>query len=393
MMPPPQVGQVRLYEIDGLRGWAALSVMLFHIFCEVFGKLEPEFRSPFLAPFLDGAMDVAVFFVLSGDALSAAYWARQSRESVARLAVKRYFRLGVPIFASCLIVFVLMKTGLIFSHQAAVLVGREDWLGLFLHYNYSVVDLIKYTAFDVFFNQTASGSLNPFLWPMQVELLGSLLVFCYLLLDTHIRLKSVFLIFILVVCLGGNSFLACFVFGMICGHVRARGGFDWLRRQRTVQVLAIPAVVVAAILGSYFDLVTPQWCPPIIIASCALVFGVYASAALSRFFALPLSRWLGRISFPLYLVHFPVIASFTSGLIVLAHAHGVLGPAVIWCIALGSAVLSVLVAVLFLPVEALTARIGEAACRVIMQGDLTIGWATLFPPVRGSRRPDASARE
>ena len=203
-MPAPGAERVRLHEIDGLRGWAALSVVLFHLFWEMFGQLQPAFRSPFLALLLDGRMDVAVFFVLSGDALSAAYWMRQSRASLARLAVKRYFRLGVPIFASSLIVFVLMKTGLIFSHQAAAMVGREDWLGLFLHYNYSVVGFIRYTAFGVFFNQTATGSLNPFLWPMQVELLGSILVFCYLLLDAHIRLKSVFLVFMLLVCLGGT---------------------------------------------------------------------------------------------------------------------------------------------------------------------------------------------
>ena len=66
-------------------------------------------------------------------------------------------------------------------------------------------------------------------------------------------------------------------------------------------------------------------------------------------------------------MHFPVIASFTSGSVVLAHAHGALGPATIWLIIASSTGLSVLVAVLFLPVEALTTRISDLVCRAVMR--------------------------
>ena len=101
--------QGRLREMDGLRGWASLSVMLSHLLLGVFVKAEPPALTPFLKPFLEpllgGTLDVAVFFVLSGDALSASYWGQRSRKAVIRLAVKRYFRLGIPILGSCLIVF------------------------------------------------------------------------------------------------------------------------------------------------------------------------------------------------------------------------------------------------------------------------------------------------
>ena len=66
-------------------------------------------------------------------------------------------------------------------------------------------------------------------------------------------------------------------------------------------------------------------------------------------------------------MHFPVIASFTSGLVVLAHAHDALGPVTIWLIVFGSASLSLLFAVLFLPVELLTVRIGDLICQVVMR--------------------------
>lgn len=391
---PPGV-LVRLHEMDGLRGWAALSVVLSHLLFGVFGNLQPPLLAPsvkpFLEPFLGGTLDVAVFFVLSGDALSAAYWVRHSREGVVRLAVKRYFRLGLPIFVSCLIAFVLLKSGLVFNHSASQVLNVERWLGTFLQQDFSAIDLVKYSAFGVYFYHTAEGSLNPFLWPMQIELLGSLMVFCYLFAEPDLRLKLTVLIFLMLLCLGGGSLLACFPFGVLCGYVRAHGGFDWLRRQRAAQVPAFLFASIALVVGTYCNRIWQGWFPPTIIAACIIVFSVYTSTALCRFFSNPLSRWLGLISFPLYLMQFAVFVSFTSGMVVLAHAQGVLGPATIWLIILASAVLCVLAAALFLPVEVLSVRICDLVCRAVMRGELTIGRLMLLPTIGWVRRPGTPA--
>ena len=105
-----QQSQARCYEIDGLRGWASLSVMLAHLCFGMFGEIQPLFLPPVIRAvaeaLLNGSIDVAIFFILSGDALSAFYWDRQSPIDVGRRAIKRYFRLEIPIFASCLIAFI-----------------------------------------------------------------------------------------------------------------------------------------------------------------------------------------------------------------------------------------------------------------------------------------------
>ena len=49
----------------------------------------------------------------------------------------------------------------------------------------------------------------------------------------------------------------------------------------------------------------------ILIAVC-LMFGLYSNQHCLTFFSNKLSRYLGRISFPLYLTHFAVLISFTS---------------------------------------------------------------------------------
>ena len=153
----------------------------------------------------------------------------------------------------------------------------------------------------------------------------------------------------------------------MCSYFRSRGGFDWLRRQRVAQPLSILTAFTALVMATYCNRIWPGWLPPSIIGSCLLVLGVYASSPLSRFFAMRFSCWLGRISFPLYLTHFPVIASFTSCLVVQAHAHNALPPTTIWLIVFGSASLSLFSAVLFLPVEMLTVRISDIICHSIMQ--------------------------
>ena len=57
-------------------------------------------------------------------------------------------------------------------------------------------DFLAYSGFDVFFHHVPETALNPFLGTMQVELLGSILVFCYLLMDHHVRFRSIVLLLI-----------------------------------------------------------------------------------------------------------------------------------------------------------------------------------------------------
>ena len=63
----------RLRYLDGLRGWAAVSVVVFHSSWEMLGGIEPSLRSVRLVLINDGPFAVIIFFVLSGFALSTGY--------------------------------------------------------------------------------------------------------------------------------------------------------------------------------------------------------------------------------------------------------------------------------------------------------------------------------
>jgi peptidoglycan/LPS O-acetylase OafA/YrhL len=231
----------RAYEVDGLRGWASLSVMLAHLCFGMFLEVQPHFLPApvrfLLEPPLDGTLDVTIFFVLSSDALSASYWLHPSKHDIARLAIKRYLRLEIPIFASCLIAFALVKFNLTYNNIASLFINDQRWLGSFLQTDWCVSGLLRYSFYGVFFHHVPERSLNPFLGTMRIELLGSILVFIYLGLDRHFRSPAIALILLFLVCLTFNSFLACFPFGLLCGYLRTRGGFARLQRKRGTTAL------------------------------------------------------------------------------------------------------------------------------------------------------------
>ena len=367
----PALTQPRYPEIDGLRGWACVSVMLSHLFFGVFIKADPPFIAPewrpLMEPFLGGTLAVAVFFILSGDVLSASYWTHPSRSVLVRHLVKRYVRLTIPILGASSVVFLLIKAGLTFQHQAAAVLHVEEWLGNVLQGGYGVLDVVWFSCVTVFFDTRAERAFIPFLWVIRYEMVGSLLVLVYLFADAQIRRRYAAIVFMLLICLGADSMLACFPLGMLCAIARAKGGFAWLRRWAGTEPIALLGFALALVIGTWCNRTWQGFLAPSIVAGGVAVVCVYASRWLTRAFSAPVSLWLGRISFPIFLLHFPVIVSFTSGMALLAAAHGVLSPGMIWLIVAASAGVCLALSRLFRPVEAWAARAGTLACTVMLR--------------------------
>ena len=363
----------RHFEIDGLRGWACVSVMLSHLFFGVFINVEPRFIPLdwrfLMEPFLGGTLAVAVFFVLSGDVLSSGYWLNPSRLELARHAVKRYARLTIPVVAASAIVFVLIKTGLTFNHEAAPVLRVENWLGIFLTGDFSFLEMLWFSCVNVYFVGPTERALLPFLWTMRIEMLGSLLVLVYLFADFQIRRRYTAIVFMLLFCLAADSMLACFPIGMLCSAARANGVFERLRRRPFVEPAAMAGFAAALVTGTWCNQTWEGFLAPSVVAGAMAVVCVYASANLTRFFSTSLSRWLGSISFPIFLLQFPVIVSFTSFLALWASARGLLTPGGIWAIVAVSGALCLLVSRIFRPVEAWAARAGNLTCDLMMRPD------------------------
>ena len=370
----------RIDYLDGIRGWAAFAVLLSHsIMCFV------AFSTPFLhyddlriaadisshnyldlfpglvLNFLsDGHLAVLVFFILSGYVLSAAHL-ETGKGKLALAAVARYFRLMLPILFTCLIAYLLLKWGLMF-HLNLPPTPTEPyrWFQNFYHFDASLWNAIRFSTYDVFVKFNPKTSYNAILWTMHIELLGSFLIYGYLWLfrsteKVHWSLALAATAILLVY----KPFYACFLMGYLLAeinHKYAGGDLFGIARStftsRHSDVFFVAIFFSAALLSTLFrDSDQLEF-----LYATALVFSVSQARPLKQFFTNPVSHYLGRISFPLYLIHFPILCSWSTYLYIKLPAMGV---AVITANLLNifsTVALSLLVATLLLPMEKFSVR-------------------------------------
>jgi peptidoglycan/LPS O-acetylase OafA/YrhL len=152
--------------------------------------------------------------------------------------------------------------------------------------------------------------------------------------------------------------LGCFLAGVLFSSCRFRGYFTRLHASAAAAWVSACGLLAVAALDGYC-----QWkgvalsrLPLLAIALAGLVF---ANKFACAFFSNGLSRFLGKISFPLYLMQFPVLVSYTSWLIVGSYRSHILAlPMILW-IAATTLALCILAAVLFDPVDRFTAWVGR----------------------------------
>ena len=357
--PRPGAAPVRLHELDGLRGWAALSVVAYHLFWEIFAALAPGFHNVATGFVLDGQLAVSVFFVLSGEALSAAYFAGKGDVAIYKLAIKRYPRLVIPILAVCLIVYAICHAGLAYNVPAGDVIGRPDWLGAWLKTLPTIGDVLTFSFAMVFITNDAATAINPFLATMMLELKVSFFVLFLLLTFKHLSNPRLVLlaVFSALIMLPSTRNIACFIAGIIFADIRWSGGFVAAQKSR-FNWITWAVIATVGLLDGWLHV--RHWhgdYSPIF--AIILLTALYCNTRAVAFFTTPLSMWLGKISFPLFLIQFPIIISFTSWAIVWTDANNRLDLPMIWAIALASLAACLIAAVIFEPIETLTKWFGN----------------------------------
>lgn len=316
----------RLYALDGLRGLAAISVVLAHYAATffphaVFGSQrlpghewqDVLSRSPLFALY-SGSYAVFIFFVLSGFVIAKS--ASSTTVPLALLVGRRYVRLTIPMLASTVLVYLLLN---IFPEvtQTAADHLNNGWLAKYYGHGLS----LKQAIFDALFNPYRFGNSysNSVLWTMQTELFGSLSIYClYRFIPRHhilLVLASLFLILI-----PQDAFLVRFL-GFIGGALIYEA---WSRGFVTrATPFAIVLLVMGFLLGglptqpadgTYFGTIEKAvgaFSSPfefiLGVAAIFTVLGCVCWAGALRFLEFEWFRFLGRISFGVYLIHLPIL--------------------------------------------------------------------------------------
>ena len=213
----------KISYLDGLRGVAAINVMLMHFFIVLLpamiysdrmpshlGNLEKIFTSTPLGLIGAGNFSVCIFFVLSGYVLTQKYFKTKDRSIIISGAVRRYIRLFVPVFAATMLSFLLASTGMFHYFIEAVMISGNNNYANYWTFTPDLVEAIKQAAWGTFF--AGDDTYNPVLWTMSVEFYGSMLVFAMALFFGSLRARWTFYLAAVVLFL--NTYYLAFIIGM-----------------------------------------------------------------------------------------------------------------------------------------------------------------------------------
>jgi peptidoglycan/LPS O-acetylase OafA/YrhL len=320
--------------LDGLRGVAALVVLICHVLLvlapdllAINGKagwavdLTAVGKSP-LALLWNGNSAVCVFFVLSGYVMTD--FAQRTGLSLPAQAVRRYLRLAVPILITSSFAWLLLRLGLLRNAVAPDVVGgwMAGWYGFAPSFSAMTSEALVGTFL------TGSNAYNLNLWTMHPELMGSLYVMLFCAVARNRGERTLLNGILMVVYV--NDYLPLFAVGALLHDYEAE-----LSRigPRFAMVLFIAGAYACSMptVGAGIPLPWHALLQHILvddvrywhaIGAALIVLAVLRSASLQEVFASGIGRFLGRISFTLYLIHIPLLASFTAALMLSMHEMG-----------------------------------------------------------------------
>jgi peptidoglycan/LPS O-acetylase OafA/YrhL len=310
------VSSYKLIHLETVRGLASVIVLVHH-FCLAFWA-RPKLNFPRglgqtpLYWLLNGSAAVYLFFLLSGFVLTRRYFDRgASRGELAVATAKRLPRLIVPAGASILLAWAVLRLGWS-EHVAAGQVLNSRWLSSFANAGFPP-DYVPSFAIalqqcvTVFFHDGFDGLLNSNLWTMFPELFGSFLCFALVWLAMAARLRSVAeVVLAAVICVGLAMALGHYALPFAIGTLLARF-LPYERMQVTPRLGAIGCIVGLALCSSrYFLLET--------LGALAIIKTVLICPPIARSLSGRWGAFLGRYSFPIYLVHPIILCSAASSL-------------------------------------------------------------------------------
>lgn len=346
VLPLLATAPARIAFLESIRGLAAIQVLMLHFFAAFLPDLLSSAPSSTLAAAIhlsplyflyDGYSAVYIFFCLSGYVLTRSFERQLDQPMVQILA--RVVRLGLPAFAATVAAACLM----LITGQANIEAGKllhnasfsQQWqadLSILSVLRDGTINalLLGYrdmpgVAFLAPWQQTVKQSFSSPLWTLSIEFYGSVAIL-FLCLCARRSQRLWWIVVALGMLFTIRSAYICFLAGHLLAVVR--------RAERPVSARELlPMALVIAGVACW--VVTDVWQPEWLIALCSdktywlfpgqppamqqkafgtilLLAGIIDLQLCRNFLSKP---WLvagSRLSFPIYLIHWPILCGLAA---------------------------------------------------------------------------------
>ncbi|TPG78819.1 acyltransferase family protein [Pseudomonas arsenicoxydans] len=334
-------GSNRLFPLEAYRGIAAFIVLVHHFFLGfspyttglLVRNQDSLVGQPFFALF-NGTAAVGFFFTLSGFVLCWSYFNHESPQKLLLAFLKRFPRLAAIVTISTVASYCLFKLNFYYFHEASKL-SLSPWLATFANgwkpeFEPSFWEAL-WQGMTTFF--TGEVNYNTNLWTMKFEFFGSLIVFmlaCFISAILEYRYLIYAFLVISISALFYNTFMLPFVAGTFLSVYLAKNKHE----------IPLHTSIALIIFGLYMlGYMIPEksyaWASAIpdimkvhtqtllhTLGSACIIFATMSNQKVFKTLNGKFLRGIGKISFPLYLIHTLVICSLSSYVYVKLAAYG-----------------------------------------------------------------------
>ncbi len=321
---------------DGLRGFAALNVVFAHFvaaflpnllhynYPTVFKQMQnPSMlyeivQFPLISIIYNGHLAVIIFFVLSGYVLTISAF-NNNYEAIKKRLWGRYLRLNIPIICSLIFAYILLKYNLFYNIQASEISNSIGWLNSFYNKDISFSEFISL----LFYKSIILGNsyLNPPLWTIKIELIGSLFLLIFYIVKSNINIKRdvimmlILFIFLYIMYHETSIYFYAMFIGSLLNY------FKVVSKKKVIAFLIIGIYFGAFQYNSYYN-----YLPNIVInnyeifikkdfyntiGAIFIVISVINGGG-KILFSSKLGLYLGKVSYSMYLLHMIVLCSLSS---------------------------------------------------------------------------------
>lgn len=331
----------KLVPLEGLRGIAAVIVALGHMVRGLVPSNDGRWHglNQFHRWLLNGGAAVTIFFVLSGLILSLPFAKDRSRIRVLTALLKRWPRLAALTTTACLFSWGLIVLSQDNYVQAAAVTGNA-WMAS--HFNaplrgqdISWLAALREGLYRVFIS--GGSNFDSPLWTIRIELFGSFAIFLlapilFGLGNWLLRLTVIGAVMVG----GGATFPITYISDFLVGTILAM-----LFAENRLPKFSNWAAVAMGVAGIYlfcFSAAENHLIHAPIramlpagenahfvwdISAVLIILVLLGNPFLRRIFSKNWAIWLGLLSFPIYLVHVPIMLS--AGAACIVNAVGPLG--------------------------------------------------------------------